>query len=95
MSQTIADVSKALSECGKPASESTIRRYFRALDIRPAGARQLPQRYPDDTATKILNYLGLGSPVESTRPALGILPIAEIKRRAKSKHHQLKKGDRV
>jgi len=42
----------------KPTSPAQLRRYIRALEIKPIGARQRPQRYPDETAGKILKHLG-------------------------------------
>jgi hypothetical protein len=83
MSVTIEDVKKALAQAGKPVSESTIRRLFRVLGVKAVGARQIPQRYPLDTIDRVENHFGLGNPLDSTRPALGILTLPEIKRRAK------------
>jgi hypothetical protein len=85
MSVTIEDVKAALALAGKTASESTVRRLFRCLGVKPCGARQIPQRYPLDTIDRVKNHLGLGNPLESTRPAVGILSLAQIKRRAKAK----------
>ena len=79
-SVTIEDVRRALEGAGKPASESTIHRYFRACGVKREGARQIPQRYEGSAIDKVLNHLGLGSPFESTRPALGIGPVNGTRR---------------
>ena len=44
----------------KPISRKTLYTYFRQLEIKPLGElRQSPQRYPADTAKRILTGLGL------------------------------------
>ena len=43
----------------KPITTKTFYRYLAACKIKPAGARQKPQQYPDDTPDRILAHLGL------------------------------------
>ena len=43
----------------KTCSRMQLYRYIDQLKIEPAGARQRPQLYPDDTAGRILTHLGL------------------------------------
>lgn len=68
ITQTVAAV--------KPASRRQVARYLAACGIAPIGARQRPQNYPEDSAERILQYLGLLTMsaakvlrVESGRPA--------------------------
>jgi hypothetical protein len=42
----------------KTCSRPQLYRYLKTLKIKPLGPNQRPQRYPDDSATLILNYLG-------------------------------------
>jgi hypothetical protein len=42
----------------KPVSRTQLYNYFEALKIKPIGARQRPQRYPDDAPFRILIRLG-------------------------------------
>jgi hypothetical protein len=42
----------------KPVSRAQLYNYFEALHIEPIGARQRPQRYPDDAPIRILVRLG-------------------------------------
>ena len=42
----------------KPMSRETLYANLRRLKIKPLGARQIPQRYPDDSADRILIRLG-------------------------------------
>jgi hypothetical protein len=42
----------------KRVSRGTIYNYFKVLEIEPVGARQSPQRYPDDAANRIISHLG-------------------------------------
>ena len=43
----------------KRMSRATLYGYIRKLKIKPIGARQIPQRYPDNVPDKILQRLGL------------------------------------
>jgi len=43
----------------KPASRRQVIRYLNACNLKPLGARQRPQQYPDTSATEILAHLGL------------------------------------
>jgi len=43
----------------KPLSRPAVYNYLKALKIKPIGARQKPQRYPEDSADRILQHLGL------------------------------------
>lgn len=60
--KNFATVPEVLEEVSKHKSISreTLYRYFRKLNIQPIGElRQVPQRYPGDTAKKILKGLGV------------------------------------
>ena len=50
-------------------STATLYRHLRRLKIRPLGIRQRPQRYPDDTAARILKELGFARPARAGRNA--------------------------
>ena len=43
----------------KHMTRATLYSYFRRLKIKPIGAQQKPQRYPEDAAEKVLVHLGL------------------------------------
>ncbi len=54
-------MTEAIIEVGrfKPMSEDTLRKHFRKLGIKPQGkVRQCPQRFPDDSAERVLKLLG-------------------------------------
>ncbi len=42
----------------KPLSADTLRKHLRTLKIKPLGVRQCPQRYPDDSAERVLKHMG-------------------------------------
>jgi len=42
----------------KKCAKASIHSYLKKLKIKPIGARQRPQPYPDDSAERILAYLG-------------------------------------
>ncbi len=46
-------------EPAKPMSRATLYTWLRKLRIKPLGARQHPQQYPDDTPEVIKRKLGL------------------------------------
>jgi hypothetical protein len=46
----------------KPMSRTTLYNWLRKLQIKPIGARQNPQQYPDGTPEKILAKLGYDEP---------------------------------
>lgn len=50
----------------KPTSVPSVRRYLRRVGVKPIGARQKPQRYPEDSALKILIHLGFENETKST-----------------------------
>jgi hypothetical protein len=52
----------------KPCSTSTVIRYIRAVGIKPIGARQKPQRYPEDSALRILIHLGFRPDPKKAEP---------------------------
>jgi len=54
---TVLDIQRELKP-HKRVSRAQLYNYFKALKIEPIGARQKPQRYPDNTAEKIIDYLG-------------------------------------
>jgi hypothetical protein len=55
---TINEILKELRPA-KRMSRVTLYTYIRKLKIKPIGARQIPQRYPDNVPDKILQRLGL------------------------------------
>lgn len=59
----------------RPMSRPHLYQYIRALAIRPPGARQRPQRYPDDAAARILSHLGFHAPTDGK-----VLPLSVIKK---------------
>ena len=67
----------------KTCSESQALRYLKRMGIKPVGVRQRPQRYPADTAERILSELGFVA--EDAAPATRIPSMAELRAvRAKS-----------
>ena len=48
-----------MDRAGKAVKIAQLYRYLNTLKIKPAGARQRPQQYPEDSGTRILNHLGL------------------------------------
>ena len=55
---TITEILESLRPA-KPMTRVTLYCYMRKLKIKPLGARQIPQRYPDNVPDKILQRLGL------------------------------------
>jgi len=72
---TISQIKQTVSEL-KPTSLAQLRRYIRAVGIKPIGARQRPQRYPDDAAGKILVHLGFE---ERSKPTNRIVSMATLR----------------
>ena len=64
---TIHEIIAALKAAGKPSTKRTVYRYLEALGIKPLGARQIPRRFPPDSAERILAYLGFVASVPQTR----------------------------
>ncbi len=54
---TVLEIQREL-RLHKRVSRAQLYNYFKALKIEPIGARQKPQRYPANTAEKIIDYLG-------------------------------------
>lgn len=54
---TVQQIHKKVSR-HKQVSRNQLYTYFKACQIEPIGARQKPQRYPEDAAEKIIAYLG-------------------------------------
>ena len=54
---TTAQTIKTLRKSGKPVSLTHLYRLFAVLNIAPIG-RSRPQQYPDDTAERVLKFLG-------------------------------------
>jgi hypothetical protein len=54
---TASEIREKVSQ-QKPVSRPQLYRYIKALNITPIGARQKPQRFPDDAADRILIHLG-------------------------------------
>lgn len=50
---------RQLAAAGKQVTVQQLYRYFNKLEISPSGAPQRPQQYPEDTAQRILQHLGL------------------------------------
>lgn len=50
---------QTLRKAGKPISLQRLYTLLDELDIKPVGARQSPQQYPDDTADRILKHYGM------------------------------------
>lgn len=65
----------------KPVSRNQLYVYFKACSIKPIGARQTPQRYPEDSADKIIEYLGFPK-VVSLRTLKAVRKKARRERRA-------------
>ncbi|MDE2100749.1 MAG: hypothetical protein KGL39_26120 [Patescibacteria group bacterium] len=57
---TIENILKQVAPA-KPMTRATLYTWLRKLRIKPVGARQHPQQYPDDTPERILAKLGLNS----------------------------------
>ena len=55
---TIPQIHKAIRP-HKRVSRTTLYTYLRRFRIKPVGVRQCPQRYPADTAARILKALGI------------------------------------
>lgn len=56
---TTEQIQAQLRRAGKPVCRFTLYRYLRRFRIRPVGPRQCPQRYPADSAERIIRGLGL------------------------------------
>jgi hypothetical protein len=54
---TVLEIKRELN-VHKRVSRAQVYNYLKALKIGPIGARQKPQRYPDNTAERIIEYLG-------------------------------------
>lgn len=54
---TVKEIHKKVSR-HKQVSRNQLYNYFKACQIKPIGAAQKPQRYPDDAADQIIAYLG-------------------------------------
>ena len=56
---TIDEITEAVSS-KKETSRRQVQRYLKACEIKPIGPKQRPQRYPENSAQLILEWLGLG-----------------------------------
>lgn len=64
----------------RPLSARQILRHLKAAGLKPAGARQRPQQWPENTPGLLLAYLGLGgTPATAAR----ILSLTEVRHRAR------------
>jgi hypothetical protein len=54
---TVNEIIKAITPL-KPCSKPQMYRYLREVRAKPLGARQRPQRYPDEVVGRILLHLG-------------------------------------
>ena len=61
----------------RPISTAGLYRYFKTLDIKPAGASQRPQNYPHDTAARVLAHLGYAT-APATASAPEIISVAQF-----------------
>ncbi len=84
MNPTIREITEALKWAGKPMARNSLYVHLAKLRIRPLGARQRPQRFATDVIPRLLNYFGLRQPATTANDASGILPLKEIKLRAKA-----------
>lgn len=64
----IKQIRDELAAAGKPVQTAQLYRYFRRFNISPA-VRLRPAQYPDDTAARILQGLGLGKEVPWFSPS--------------------------
>lgn len=58
---TVTEIHKKVARF-KPMARATLYNYLREMQIKPLGARQIPQRYPDDAADRVLLRLGFKQP---------------------------------
>ncbi len=79
---TVTTIQAEVKKAGKALSRTAILFHLKTLGISHVGARQRPQRYPDDAGEMIKQHLGL-SPRNGK--GAGVLPFKEIKRRATGK----------
>lgn len=83
---TIQEIAGICAEAGRPFSRTGLLRHLDTLGISPIGARQRPQRYPADTADKVLAHLGLTNGANGKNHNNGrILTTAQIMRKAGKK----------
>ena len=54
---TLTEIIVALAPY-KPMTRDTLYKHFRALKIKPIGARQRPQHWPENTPERLLKRLG-------------------------------------
>lgn len=66
---TFTEIKNQLSEAGKPVADVQIYRYMRRLGIKSIGVKQIPRRYPDDSARKILAELGMSADIQISADA--------------------------
>lgn len=59
---TANETLQALLVAGKKIGRTRLYFYLDQLGIKPEGIRQRPQRYPSDTAQRILQHLGFTEP---------------------------------
>lgn len=76
---TINEVLSTVTKSGRVLSRRSFYRFAKELGIEPLGTRQRPQRFPGDTANRILAHLGMNG----TKDKDELLSLAEIKRRAR------------
>jgi uncharacterized protein YjbK len=81
---TVIQIQQKICE-RKPCSLLTVRRYIRKAKLQPLGARQRPQNYPEDSAERILAYLGLNSVKMPTLGQLKTIRTKAVKARGERK----------
>jgi hypothetical protein len=82
---TIHEIQRAVKP-HKKCSKRHIYRFINQLSIAPAGVRQSPQQYPQDTAARILAHLGFSMEraamplAQANRESsVDLLPLTKIK----------------
>lgn len=56
---TTKETLRELRKAGKKIASRRLYELLDELNIRPVGARQRPQQYPEDTVERILTHFGL------------------------------------
>jgi hypothetical protein len=70
---TVPEILKRVGEF-KPVSRTQLYHYFKVVKIQPVGARQKPQRFPDDAADKILLHLGFKNEAPRVQTSVEVSP---------------------
>ncbi len=76
MHMTVPEILARVGEF-KPVSRTQLYHYFKAVKIQPIGARQKPQRFPDDSADRILIHLGFKNGTAKATHSVEIIPASK------------------